>query len=411
LLTLTILHEIGKLMNQNGHYPFYSLRDTIQRIATTNSTKATVMSRESSYRPFTGNPLHIGLLLLIWVSFTSTFFFPRSWWTRNRLIVVACVLLLETAAGFLWLHETKLIYMFALVIFSTSLQIFLSRSAAPAVVTLMVTAILYVRLGREDVFSFLSFVLLAIALYFNIRSRMQRNEMHELNKQQLIELHDAYEQLQEASVKDMQYAVLEERTRIARDMHDAVGHSLTSLIVQMQAMRYMLERDPAQATQALEDMLVVARQGLQDIRTSVHSLAEDQSSLGILPLKALLARMEASTSIRYSFHTSMADEHKDTQLNGICFRVLQEAITNVIRHAKASEVEVNLTSESGNWVLRIRDNGISTTRRKINEGFGLKVMRARVEEIGGQLHYAILEPSGFEIVAEIPMVRMDEYER
>jgi signal transduction histidine kinase len=117
---------------------------------------------------------------------------------------------------------------------------------------MFVTATLYIQFGFKDLFSFISFALFSVVLYLNIRSRMQRNEMFELNKRHLAELQEAYDQLQEASVKVMQYAVLEERTRIARDIHDAVGHSLTSLIVQMQALRYMIKKDPAQAEQSLE---------------------------------------------------------------------------------------------------------------------------------------------------------------
>lgn len=354
------------------------------------------------------SPIQMGLNLLIGASFTITYFVPKSWWTKARLSLAACFLLLETAAGVFWLHEPKLIYILALVFLSILLRRSMSRSATPAVVTMIVVAFLFMRFGHQDVLSLISFVLLAFALYVNIRSRMQRNEIHALNKQQLVELQDAYDQLQAASVKDMHYAVLEERTRIARDIHDAVGHSLTSLIVQMQAMRYMLDRNPEQASQSLEGMLVVARQGLKDIRTSVHSLADDQSKSGLLPMKALLSRMEASTSIQYSFISELTDEDLDPTLNDLWFRVLQEAITNVIRHANATEVEVILSSEPTNWIMRIRDNGPTSTNSRINEGFGLKVMRARLEENGGCLTYGVLDPSGFEIVALIPKDRSAE---
>ncbi|OCT11223.1 hypothetical protein A8709_05965 [Paenibacillus pectinilyticus] len=356
-----------------------------------------------------GSPLQIALLLITYLSFISTFFFPVSWWSRSKIVLVSAILLVETALGLLWLHETKFIYMLAIVFFSISIRLSKTRSAVPAVLTMMVIAFLYTRFGREDVFTFLTFALLAIALYLNIRSRMQRNSMYALNKQHLHELQDAYDDLQKASVKDMHYAVLEERTRIARDIHDAVGHSLTSLIVQMQAMRYMLDRDTAQAAQSLEGMLVVARQGLHDIRTSVHALADDQSRSGILPLKALLARMEASSSIQYVFHSSVSDEDLDPQLNGLWFSVLQEAITNVIRHANATEIEVSLVADDEKWVMRILDNGHSEAEQRVNEGFGLKVMRARLEEKGGSLLVTNREPNGFELVAEIPKVRMDEH--
>jgi signal transduction histidine kinase len=354
---------------------------------------------------FIGPHLKIGLHIVIWMSISGILFFPKSGWTRKRLLIAACIIIVETAAGLIWYHEMKLLYFLAIFILSASIRLSLSKSPISAMAAMFVTATLYIQFGREDLFSFISFALLSVVLYFNIRSRMQRNEMFELNKRHLVELQEAYDQLQEASVKVMQYAVLEERTRIAREIHDAVGHSLTSLIVQMQAFRYMIKKDPAQAEQSLEGMLVVARQGLHDIRSSVHSLVDEQSRSGITPLKDLLSRMEASASIRYTFHSEINDEYADVDVYEVLFRVLQEAITNVIRHSQATVVDVSLKRESGNMmVMRIRDNGILESSQKISEGFGLKVMKARLEERGGRLHYSISEPQGFEIIAEIPTV-------
>jgi signal transduction histidine kinase len=111
--------------------------------------------------------------------------------------------------------------------------------------------------------------------------------------------------------------------------------------------------------------------------------------------------MEASASIRYTFHSDLNDEDLDVEDCRILFRVLQEAITNVIRHSQATQVDVSLKREAGNIKLRIRDNGMLQSGQKISEGFGLKVMKARLEERGGSLHYTILEPHGFEIIAEI----------
>jgi signal transduction histidine kinase len=92
----------------------------------------------------------------------------------------------------------------------------------------------------------------------------------------------------------------------------------------------------------------------------------------------------------------------DVDINEILFRVLQEANTNVTRHSRATRVEVSLKRESENIVMRIRDNGILESTQKISEGFGLKVMKSRLEERGGCLRYSNAKPHGFEIVAEIP---------
>ncbi|MFC6232933.1 sensor histidine kinase [Paenibacillus allorhizosphaerae] len=353
-------------------------------------------------RLFSGPVYQVGLNLVIWATFSVILSFPRSWWTKTRLFAAGCIIIIEAALGLFWFHEMKPLYFIAVFIFAASIHLFMSTSPIPAMAVMFVTALLYIKFGREDLFNFISFGLFAFVLYFTIRSRKQRNEMYELNKRHLAELQEAYDQLQEASVTSMQYAVLEERARIARDIHDAVGHSLTSLIVQMQAMRYMIKKDPVQAEQSLEEMLSVARQGLQDIRTSVHSLAGDRSIPGVIPLKALLSRMETFASVRYTFHADFNEEEVDAGVYGILFRVLQEAITNIIRHSRAAHVEVILRRESGNLTMRIRDDGMLQSGQIISEGFGLKVMKARLEESGGRLHYSIQEPHGLQLIAEIP---------
>ncbi|WP_052353800.1 sensor histidine kinase [Neobacillus jeddahensis] len=354
-------------------------------------------------RLFIGPFPKMGLNILIGLTYSAILFLPRSWWTKTKVLITILILMVESAAGVYWFHELMLIYLLAIIIFSASIQLSLSKSPNPAMVAMFITAMFYRQFGNGTLFSILSFICLSIVLYFMIRIRVQRNEMIQVNQQQLVELQEAYEQLQEASSTAMEFAVMEERTRIARDIHDAVGHSLTSLIVQMQALKYMIKKDPEEAGKSLDGMLVVARQGLQDIRTSVHSLADHQAGSGMTPLKALLTRMEASAAIQYEFHADVMNEELDKTINGLLFRVLQEAITNVIRHSQATKVGVRLQKESGKIVMRIRDNGRLDTKQVVREGFGLKVMKARIEEHGGQLNYAILDPNGFEITAEIPI--------
>ncbi|MGG1551538.1 sensor histidine kinase [Paenibacillus ferrarius] len=360
-------------------------------------------------RIFLGDALQISLHLLIWVSFTTVLFLPKAWRTLPRLTAAIALLLIESAVGYFWLRDTSFIYIGAIVLISTLLQVQMTRSAAPVILTLFVTGALYIRFGRADLFSALSFVLLAAAFYLSIRSRMQRNETNARNRQHLIDLQAAYAQLQEASVKDMHYAVLEERTRIARDIHDAVGHSLTSLIVQMQAMRYMLNRDPAKAAETLDSMLAVARQGLTDIRTSVHGLADDQSESGLLPVQALIARTSAAAGIRTELHAPICEDELDAVTSRLIFSVVQEALTNTVRHAEASEVQVRLEQHSNpnQWMLQIQDNGASEARHSFAEGFGLHMMRKRLEEHGGTLKYRVLEPVGFEVTAHIPFNEED----
>lgn len=347
-------------------------------------------------------PSQIGLYIAIWATFTGFLFLPRAWWNRRLAAAAVGIVAIECAVAFVCYREIRLLYFVAILLFAAAIRFSLTGSHTPAVAAMAVAALLYVWFGQADLFNLLTFVLLAAMLYFFIRIRMQRKAVHETNKRHLAELRDAYEQLQEASATAIQYAVLEERTRIARDIHDAVGHSLTSLIVQLQAMRYMLKDNPEQAGRTLEEMLGVARRGLQDIRISVHALADDRSVPGMTALKSLLTRMEASASIGYTFRHDVPDGEVSAEAFATLYRVLQESITNVIRHSGATRLEVELGREANGIALRIRDNGVLEAGGKMMEGFGLKVMKARLEASGGSLRYGPAEPNGFELVAIVP---------
>ncbi|MED3622933.1 sensor histidine kinase [Neobacillus thermocopriae] len=346
----------------------------------------------------------------VWITYSLILLFPRTWWTKKKIVFAVGILLIETVAGVYWLHELLLIYLLAIIIFYFTILSSLSKAPVPIIVSLFLSALFYIRFGKENAFSIISFILLTIVLYIAIKQRLQRNEMYRVNKQQLEELQSAYEQLQEASVTSMRYAVLEERTRIAREIHDAVGHSLTSLIVQMQALKYMIKKDPNRAEKSIDEMLAVARQGLQDIRTSVHSLADNQLISGITPLKALLSRMKTSASIQYEFHSNLNEEELNSSINELLFKTLREAITNIIRHSQASFVTVRLNKVPGKVIMKIRDNGKLESKDGIFEGFGLKSMRKAIEEKGGKMSYLILEPNGFEITVEIPVDNQNENE-
>ncbi|PET71498.1 hypothetical protein CN514_06760 [Bacillus sp. AFS001701] len=352
----------------------------------------------STGKLFSGPPLKTTLYLTIWVTLTCILLIPKDKWSNVNLVIAFSIMVIEALVGLILFKEVNVLYFLAFMFHVTIIRSSLSRTPITSIIVMIVIALIYTRFGHQDLLNVLTYILISIIIYLNIRSRMQRNEMYKLNKQYVVNLEKAYSQLQEASSTVMQNAILEERNRIARDIHDAVGHSLTSIIVQIQAVQYMIKKDPNRAEQSLKDMLVVARKGLDDIRKSVHSLADDLPHSAIGTLETLLAHMESSSTIQYSFKAEIGDVELE-----ILFRILQESITNVIRHSQATKLDVVLKKEAEVINMTIRDNGDLENAQKINEGFGLKSMRERLEKMNGSLSYSVIFPHGFEIVAKIPL--------
>ncbi|WP_412847820.1 sensor histidine kinase [Brevibacillus sp. 179-C9.3 HS] len=256
----------------------------------------------------------------------------------------------------------------------------------------------------------ITYILSYIGWYIGARGFSLQNHAKEASQkhlQQLQEAHDelqeAHSELQEASVNTLRAAVLEERTRIARDVHDALGHSLTSLIVQLNALKYMLQGGPSDAQEAVRSMLAVSKQSLEDIRSSVHTLAADKSSLGITPLRILLSRAQQHTGIKIELISPDPDLPLSQHMTITLYRILQEAITNSLRHSDATEIFITIEKKQNIIFLSIWDNGNITNHKKIIPGFGLSGMSERAKQLNGTLTYSVREPHGFQIDMSFPL--------
>ncbi|WP_341414678.1 sensor histidine kinase [Paenibacillus filicis] len=217
------------------------------------------------------------------------------------------------------------------------------------------------------------------------------------------ELQQTHRELEEASLHSLRYAVLEERTRIARDLHDSIGHGLTSVIVQLQALPYMLRSGTDEADSTLSTVLDVARGCLQEVRSVVHHMALDETGLGALALKSLIQQLHVQSGLPIHWTDESRSGAWTQEHSELLYRVLQEALTNIIRHADASRVDVKLEEADSELVLTVRDNGTYRGEPPLAEGFGLAGMRARCERAGGVLTVAAVEPQGLELKVRIPI--------
>ncbi|MGF9905661.1 sensor histidine kinase [Brevibacillus porteri] len=256
----------------------------------------------------------------------------------------------------------------------------------------------------------IGFIVTYIGWYIGARGLSLQNQAKESSQQHLkqlqeahVELQEAHSELQAASVNTLRAAVLEERTRIARDVHDALGHSLTSLIVQLNALKYMLQGGPSDAQEAVRDMLSVSKQSLDDIRSSVHTLAADKSSLGITPLRILLSRAQQHTDIKMQLISPNPDIPLSQQMTITLYRILQEAITNSIRHSDATEIFITIENKQSYLFLAIWDNGNITKHHQIKLGSGLTGIVEQTKQLNGDLSYSIREPHGFQIDISFPL--------
>ncbi|WJH36584.1 sensor histidine kinase [Paenibacillus sp. CC-CFT747] len=253
--------------------------------------------------------------------------------------------------------------------------------------------------------------LAAFLVYGTLRSQALLRKAHRTNREQLRQLEAAHAELYRSSVQAMGYAALTERTRLARDIHDGLGHRLTSLIVQLQALRLTIGRDATKSAEMVEDLLDTARQGMQEVRMAVKEWSDDDSRLGAAALKGLVSQTEARTrlAIRYEERellTPWPEEH-----GIILYRVLQEALTNILKHAEAKQAVVRVEEAGRELTLTVRDDGSYRAQEPLEPGFGLRGMKERCEAAGGRLVFRALSPHGLELETRLPLAHDDEGER
>jgi signal transduction histidine kinase len=186
-----------------------------------------------------------------------------------------------------------------------------------------------------------------------------------------------------------------ERTQISRELHDTIGHSLTVLNVNLELASHLTE---GRAGEAITKAQTVARMLLADVREVVHSLGDDRA----IDLPGAL-RMLVSGSQAPAIQLSVPDDlHIDDPSKAhAIFRCIQEAITNTVRHARARHLWIEVTRSADALTVGIRDDGEG--RAAVQQGHGLKGMRARLEEVGGTLTVRTTPGHGFAIEAWVPV--------
>jgi signal transduction histidine kinase len=243
-----------------------------------------------------------------------------------------------------------------------------------------------------------------IALFFlagMIGHSARQAELTRRANQQLIEaLQIAHDQLHDL-------AVAEERNRLAREIHDGLGHYLTATTMQIQGARALLEntgavaQSPA-ALSALSKAETLLQEALADVRRSVRALRAAPTENRPLPaaIGDLVAECRAVAGLEVQFDLLGLPRSLNSQIELTLYRVAQEGLTNVRKHAQAGRVEVALSYDNDKVGLSICDDGQGMG--ETSNGYGLLGLRERVQLVGGQVNIRTTPDQGFRLEVEIP---------
>ncbi|MEM8857365.1 MAG: sensor histidine kinase [Chloroflexota bacterium] len=215
-------------------------------------------------------------------------------------------------------------------------------------------------------------------------------------------LEDANRKLGEYAIQAEEMATTQERNRIAREIHDNLGHYLTVINVQLEAAKVTMEAKPEKAQDAIDKAQNLTKEGLQAIRNSIASLRENPVAQRPIPEAiAELIRENQQAGIETEFEITANPRPLSPNAKLTLYRIVQEALTNVRKHSQASQVSVLLDYHKPEMVhLTIRDDGIGSAGT--GSGFGLMGISERVASLNGTLDIESAPDQGFAMAISIP---------
>lgn len=221
------------------------------------------------------------------------------------------------------------------------------------------------------------------------------------------ELAVANEKLRLYALRIENQATLEERNRIAREIHDSLGHSLTALNLQLETALKLSQSNPDKAQCFLARAKELGSKALQDVRNSVSTMRSHplqgkslEQGIGILAQE-----FQGNTGILLTCFLNV-DYQLPMEVNTAIYRIIQESLTNISKHARATRVNLEISLSRGSLLLIIQDNGKGFDIHQNTTGFGLQSMRDRTLALGGQFTINSAIGGGCQITVDIPLSKL-----
>ena len=352
------------------------------------------------------------LIILILFGVQIILFIIRSVFNKNirvyfisMCLSLVVVLLLENQSRYIVNYFFH--FMYILIILEATYYLSFKYGVLISILAMMFSVVKYIywiyidfstKTAIEGVFSFLLIGLITVIAAFGNYYFEGKKKTENLYSELLL----AHDKLKESTNQIKELTVIKERNRIARDLHDTLGHSMTGLIMELELTNNYINQDKIQeGRELLGKAKEHARETLRQIRMAVDTLKENEQNFdGINSIKQLIMKFGEQTGVR--IYLNVINNGKNVDMDNfeqkndnnygiiihpdmavVFYRTIQEAITNSVKHGNASRVDVGLNINKDRIVLSIQDNGKGC--EKIIENNGLKSMKERVANIGGEI--------------------------
>lgn len=191
-----------------------------------------------------------------------------------------------------------------------------------------------------------------------------------------------------------------ERTRIAREIHDSLGHTLTDLDTQLAVAQTLRSHDPNQAFQAVDTAKFLARQCIEDVSQALSRMRQSDFDLN-QALVALLEQLRQTSTLQVQWKVNLPvlPVYQSYQI----YCIVKEGLINIQKHAQASQISFSAQQTTEGIILELKDDGVGFERKAFYPGFGLQGMIERVQLLGGQLDIQTAKAQGTGIYVRLPL--------
>ncbi|MFZ5642878.1 MAG: sensor histidine kinase [Bacillota bacterium] len=265
------------------------------------------------------------------------------------------------------------------------------------------------RLKEHDLSKDLLFfiiLLLVLAFIFSMARQAKRERVNRLRVEKILrELEVSHRQLQDYAEKVAELATIEERNRLARDIHDSLGHYLTVINIQLEKAMAFRDINPQAADQAVRDAKRIAGEALQDTRRSVGALRKTQEPFSLVQALTGLVSNLQNSQLSIGLEIDGCEEGFSQQLLMTLYRAAQEGLTNIQKHAEADCAEINIKFNDRQASLCIIDNGRGFDPGVPEKGgphYGLQGVRERLELARGSFELESSPGKGTKLLITIP---------
>lgn len=235
------------------------------------------------------------------------------------------------------------------------------------------------------------------------RSKVQAQHLYDKLRISEDKLKIVNEELEHYAASIEEIAVLRERNRISREIHDSVGHALSTTMIQLSAMERIGDKDNNPLGTMAKNLREFVNESFQDVKAAVTELKPDEyeNYEGVIRITEACKTFEKLSGVKVKINTSQEKWILSTKQSQNLYRITQEVLSNALRHGKATKVNIVMNYLEDQIVMSFKDNGVGT-KEIIESGVGLKSIRERVTEINGITNMSSEIGDGFFVKLTIP---------